>query len=94
MKAPDITEGYPSKGAKIGPAWDALWERLASMPAEDYEDGTAMSEAVAAERELSVSTVRNLLTSAASVDLLEITYRKVDVPGRGPRLRTFYRIKR
>jgi hypothetical protein len=93
MNAPDITEGYPSKGSRIGPAWADLWARLVSMGRGDWEDGQAASVAVAESHDLAVTTVRNLLTSAARAGLLEQTYRKVDVPGRGTRVRTHYRIK-
>jgi len=27
--APDFTDGYPSKGKMIGPAWQAMWDAMA-----------------------------------------------------------------
>lgn len=92
VRAPDITQGYPSGGSKIGPAWDSAWEWLRAQ-GRGWTDGTDLARRVSVNHELAESTVRNLLTSARRAGLLEQTYRAVDVPGRGPRTRTHYRIK-
>lgn len=92
MNAPDITEGYPSRGEKIGPAWVDMWAWLTAQGL-GWTDGTDLARRTAENHEVAESTLRNLLTSAARENMLETTYKKVDIPGRGPRLRTHYRIK-
>lgn len=88
---PDITPGYPSGGSRIGPAWVDVWVQLREAGA-GWTDGTGLATRVAADHQLAPSTVRNLFTSAHRVGLLEARYAKVEVPGRGTRIRTHYRI--
>jgi len=97
-KAPDFTTntrgvGYPSGGAKIGPAWQAAWDRMRQASAEDYLDGPAMAEAIGKDLGISPNTVLSLLFQAADRGYLERTH--VPVAGnRGVRNRTHYRINR
>jgi hypothetical protein len=97
-KAPTITSKrdgrwvYPAPGTTIHAAWADAWDRLASAGIE-YLDGPALAADVAEAHGLHPDTIKNLLNSARNAGHLEHTYRKVDVPGRGPRTRTHYRIK-
>jgi hypothetical protein len=91
---PDITPGYPSKGKKLGPAWERVWAKL---DATDYRDGQEIARAVAAETDLSPATLVALISRAAKQGLLLTRPRRVKVPMEGRetpviRVRTFYRI--
>jgi len=59
--APDFAPGYPSKGERIGPAWDAIWRLLADGQARDRFE---IERAIRDPWELSPLTVRNLLQQA------------------------------
>lgn len=89
---PDITPGYPSKGQRIGPAWVDMyaWLKAAGL---GWTDGTTLAARIAANHEVSADTLKNILSSARNAGLLEATHKRVDIPGRGPRMRTHYRIK-
>lgn len=86
--APDITEGYPSKGRKVGPAWNALWEALRG---EDYQDGRELSARIAAEYEVQQATLVAMLSRAHTAGLLDKDIRMVKGT-RGDRPRSFYKI--
>lgn len=101
-QAPDIWEGYPSNGRRIGPAWAAMWERLEVNRADEgYLDGRELAQEVAEagvmvkgkHRTMSPETLTNLLQKAANYGLLERTYREGSGT-RGRRTRAWYRIKR
>jgi hypothetical protein len=111
-KAPDIPNpawpkgGYPTKGKRLGPAWDKMWRALERVGTE-YLDGKELSDTVAKETDLSPATLVALLSRAAGAGILEKDTRAVSVPvvvrskahpeGRSiqsSRNRTFYRIKR
>jgi hypothetical protein len=83
---------YPAPGTRIFTAWGLAWGRLERSGAE-YVDGPALAAAVSEATGVHRDTIRNLLHSARNAGLLERTYRKVDVPGRGVRNRTYYRIR-
>lgn len=87
--APDITPGYPSNGAKLGPAWASMWRKL--RMSDDALDGRELSERVAAQHDLAPATLVALISRAAKAGLLTREPRPV-VTGRGQRTRTFYRI--
>lgn len=92
--APDITPGYPSKGAQLGPAWSKIWEQL---DAQAYQDGQEIARSVAAEVGLAPATLVALISRGAKAGLLLTRPQKVQVPMEGRetpviRTRTFYRI--
>lgn len=95
-EAPDFTtndkgKGYPSAGAKIGPAWQACWDRLRAAPEGEYLDGPAMAKEIAEGLGMSPDTVMALLAQGTERNMLQKT-RQVVTGTRGPRERTFYRI--
>jgi hypothetical protein len=98
-KAPVITSKgggrwvYPAVGTRIAIAWETAWRILSKVPADEYLDGPVLAALVAERNDLHVDTIKNLLNSALKAGLLEREYRRVDVPGRGPRTRSHYRIK-
>ena len=100
-KAPAITTKlvrhrqwvYPAPGTSIATAWERSWRRLSKVSDGEYLDGSLLAADVAHETGLHVDTIKNLLNSARKAGHLEHTYRRVDIPGRGPRTRTHYRIK-
>jgi hypothetical protein len=87
--APDITPGYPSKGAALGPAWASIWRTLSA--ADDALDGRLLAEKHARQHQLAESTLVALISRAAKAGLLTREPRPVST-GRGQRTRTFYRI--
>jgi DNA-binding MarR family transcriptional regulator len=89
---PDISPGYPSNGAKLGPAWAAVWRAL-DRKGEDYTDGRELAAKVADRYDLKPSTLVAVLSRAALAGLLDKEGRPVTT-GRGQRIRTFYRIHR
>lgn len=44
LEAPDFTEGYPSQGAKLGPAWQRAWNVLALARLTGANDGWLLRE--------------------------------------------------
>lgn len=110
-KAPDIPNpaypkgGYPTKGKRLGPAWDMIWRRL-QRSADGWVDGTVVSAQVAEKTDLASGTLVALLSRAAKAGVLERKTMEVAVPmrlgvsGANPngkvvqsvRPRTFYRI--
>lgn len=110
-KAPDIPNtawprgGYPSKGKRLGPAWESIWRALER--ANDFLDGKELAEKVAGKTGLTASTLTALMSRAAAADILEKDSRPVTVQvelarskthpkGKvinSTRTRTFYRIK-
>lgn len=86
---PDITPGYPSKGAALGPAWAQIWRALSRS--EDALDGRELAAQVAPRHGLAPATLVALISRAAKADLLTREPRAVTT-GRGRRTRTFYRI--
>lgn len=93
--APDLTPGYPSKGTKLGPAWERLWVELdkASQEPDPYVEGRALALKVATDYGLNPSTLTALLSRAAKADLLKRDHRYV-TGARGNRMRTHYAIPR
>ena len=97
--APDLTPGYPSNGAKLGPAWKDVWRTLGLI--NDFTDGRALAGGIAPEHDLSPSTLVALLSRAAKAGLLDRESRSVGIQIRLPdgttrassRKRTHYRIK-
>lgn len=95
--APDLTEGYPSKGAKLGPAWNEAWRIL--RRSTEPKDGRVLAAQVAVKHDLAPATVVALLSRMALGGHLERIPRKVTVPvtkaGKtynSSRVRTFYRV--
>jgi hypothetical protein len=93
--APDIPNpaypkgGYPTKGAKLGPAWRDIWKRLAKDGG--FLDGRELSDAVAPKHDLAPATLVGLMGRAAAAGILAKEQRPVQSK-RGTRMRTFYRI--
>lgn len=98
--APDISPGYPSRGAVLGPAWAEIWTELEA--AQDYIDGLELAVRVAGRTEAQPATLVALLSRAARAQVLDRAPRVVTVPivrggspgepGQVRRTRTFYRI--
>lgn len=111
-KAPDIPNrawpkgGYPTKGKRLGPAWESIWRALER--ADDFLDGKELAETVAGKTGLTASTLTALMSRAAAADILEKDSRPVKVTVNmaksktypkgmaitSTRTRTFYRIKK
>ena len=100
---PDLSPGYPSKGARLGPAWRDVWTILLREPAE-YRDGWAIADEVAGAYDMSPLSIVQLMSRAAKAGILEREHRPVTasitrvhggVPTtrEGTRLRSHYRIK-
>jgi hypothetical protein len=66
--APDIARNYPSRGERIGPAWQVVWD---SMAAGDWLKGADVAHAVAEATGLMPATIKGLLAQAASAGLLD-----------------------
>ena len=102
-RAPHFSENragkrYPNDGASLGPAWQGLWDALTAA-GSDYLDGNELSARVAAEHGLATLTVRNLLTIAKRLGMLDVEQRRVTLTVRrgagmveAPYSRSFYRI--
>ena len=95
--APDLTEGwrqgrpgYPSRGKKLGPAWAYCWTEL--HRSEEWTDGRELATEAAERFDLKEATVAQLLTRMATAGLIARDHRQVP-SSRGPRTRSFYRIK-
>lgn len=90
-EAPDLKPGYPSRGSKLGPAWNALWAELqaASQKPDPFMDGIELAGRVAPDYGLAPSTLIALLTRMATGGILARDSRPV-MSGRGARQRTFY----
>lgn len=75
-RAPDIGKGYPSRGERLGPAWQAVWDRLADGEWRNRED---LAKEIATERgDIVPITVANLMRQACEIDLLD--HRIVTLP--------------
>lgn len=96
-KAPDIPTldkpngGYPSGGARLGPAWVEMWKALSKDP-EAFHDAYPIAERVAAKYDLAPSTLIGLIKRAATAGLLDREAKLVNTGKRGNRARTHYRI--
>lgn len=96
-KAPDIPNpaypqgGYPTKGKRLGPAWEAIWRDL-SRAAPEFLDGKVLAEKVASKTELSPATLVALLGRAEKAGVLTKEGRPVHTGKRGLRVRMFYTI--
>jgi hypothetical protein len=77
IKAPDFTPGYPSRGKKLGPAWQDIYAQLAQNP-ERLHDGQQLTGSAAAEHDLSMQTLRVLMSRAARYGVLLREQRPVD----------------
>jgi hypothetical protein len=100
---PDLSPGYPSKGARLGPAWRDVWAYLNRRPRE-FMDAWIIAESIAPDYELSPLSIVQLMSRAAKAGILErnqrpakttITrvYKGEPVTREGIRLRSHYRIK-
>ena len=102
--APDFNPGYPSKGALLGPAWQAIWDRM-TVDRLAWFDGRELCAEVAKVVGAQPATVVALISRAAFAGLLDRETRPVRVPiavkdgdghtigtRSGIRQRTFYRI--
>lgn len=88
--APDLTPGYPSKGSKIGPAWEETWAELSRYP-EDWRDGTELWTTIAAKHDLHPDTLRGLMFRMATGGKLQRKTEQV-ITDKGKRTRTYFRI--
>jgi len=93
VTAPDLTPGYPSRGAKIGPAWTEAWRELSEAQGE-WLDGQSLWRTIAPRHGLSPETLRGLLfRMAGPTGPLERDSQKVRT-GKGLRSRTHFRIRK
>lgn len=69
IKAPDFTPGYPSRGKKLGPAWQDIYSQLAQNPSVSH-DGQVLTGAAADKHDLSMQTLRVLMSRAARYGVL------------------------
>jgi hypothetical protein len=88
---PDLSPGYPSQGARLGPAWADIWNALARTP-EQAQDIYPIAATVAETHGLAVSTLIGLTKRAATAGLLERSAELVYTGKRGRRMRTHYKI--
>lgn len=88
---PDISENYPSRGKRLGPAWAMLWSTLMSGNRDEYVNGRELAKKVAEVFKLHPDTVANLLPRAHLAGLLEREMGDF-VSTRGVRKRAFYRV--
>jgi hypothetical protein len=73
--APDFSDGlpghgagYPSKGRKLGPAWQEIWDTLRANP--QGLDRIALAEAIAPKHDLAVGTLVAFISRAAKAGVL------------------------
>lgn len=90
--APDLTPGYPSNGAKLGPAWRDIWAVLRRT--DGYLDGRTLAEEIAPQHDLNPATLVALLSRMARAHYLDRELFLLEGPGekRHKRHRTHYRI--
>ncbi len=86
----DLNPGYPSAGARIGPAWREVWQTLHAAPGE-WHDGAELWRPVAHRHGLAASTLRALMFRMAKNGRIESTTRSVSGV-RGPRTRAQFRV--
>jgi len=72
VTAPDFKPGYPSMGGKIGPAWQAMWLRMADGA---WHDAVDLGGVGAEAGDCLPGTARNLLFPAAKEGLVEVEAR-------------------
>ena len=89
LNAPDLSPGYPSKGARLGPAWSEAWAELIKYPGE-WRDGMELWTRVAANHNLSPDSVRALLYRMVKGGILEKDTHQV-ITDKGKRTRTRFR---
>jgi hypothetical protein len=77
MTAPDITPGYPSKGSKIGPAWQEAWDAMVQL-GERPVDGSALAKEVAPRHDLAPATLQAILSRAGKAGLLDVLHKMVE----------------
>ena len=88
-RPPDFTEGYPSAGEKIGPAWAHLWH---GMRTDVWQLAKPMIEEAAELYGVAPSTIANLLRQARQRRILEVRYKWAeDSRHRGPKPPAWYR---
>lgn len=98
LTAPDLTPNYPSRGAKLGPAWNEIWAELMDARKRNTGDdqwlsGRDLSERVAPNHGLKPATLLAFLSRAVWYEKLDRQLRPVQVEGKPTRNHTFYRIK-
>jgi hypothetical protein len=91
--APDLSPGYPSRGTKLGPAWNDLWAALskAKRRKDAYLDGRELAGEIAQTYDLNPATLIALMSRMAKGGHLDREQRPVQTNGK-TRNRTHYRI--
>ncbi len=90
--APDINPGYPSGGAMISLAWQAMWDAL--KPTDGYARwvrGDRLAEIGASAGLVQTATAVQLLRAARAADLLFVEERRCAEDGEKVRKLAFYR---
>lgn len=67
--APDFSPGYPSKGARLAPAWAVAWAKLSD--GEWWTSRSLVEEMIKLAEPLQPKTCGALLRQASAVGLLE-----------------------
>ena len=102
-EAPDLTPGYPSKGARLGPAWKDAWAELSR--ATEPLDGWELAMRIAPAYDMEPLSIVQLLSRMAKGGILEREQRMVETTisrtqggnvttRTGQRARSHYRIPR
>lgn len=90
--APDLEPGYPSGGARIGPAWREAYQYLQAA-GEQYTEGRTLAEEIAPKHELSPNTLAIIMSRMCREGYLQ--KKLMSMPStRGNRPRVFYRVPR
>lgn len=66
--APDFNPGYPSRGERIGPAWQKIWDAISDGL---WFFGTDLAHGMAPTLKIEPTTIKNLLRQAEAAGLLE-----------------------
>lgn len=78
--APDFAPGYPSGGARIGPAWCAVWTYLQRTPGAWWCADEIAGLPNVARHGLVPKTITGLLQQARRAGLLDVEYRTCGAP--------------
>lgn len=95
-RAPDFVPGYPSKGERIGPAWDWLWWRFGDGSWRSKSDVLSWLADGEIPGDLVPKTIDGMLMSAVRAKLLErrLVRRKVPTKAGTPAARTIAQYRR
>jgi hypothetical protein len=67
--APNFNGEYPGAGAKIGPAWQAAWDR---MEGGDWISSGDLADVMMTAVDIQFVTAKNLLSSARRAGVIQV----------------------